>query len=79
VGELVERAKVDARRGGPCSSRSSERSRRSCAAEWRRARACAPFEQSAAFSPGRFDHYLGFALCRCDGVRRVAFGLREPG
>jgi len=79
VGELVERAEVDARRGGPVFEpieRALEAQLRGgVEAHGARAR---PFEQSAAFGPGRFDHYLGFALCRGDCVRRVAFGRENP-
>ena len=35
-------------------------------------------EQPAAFRPGRLDHSLGVALCRGDGIRRVAFSREYP-
>jgi hypothetical protein len=58
---------------------SSERSSRTCAAACRRAaRDSRALEQAAALGPCRVDDCLGVALCRGDGVRRVAFGRENP-
>jgi hypothetical protein len=79
LGELVEHAEVDPRRGrsvletfeqmvetplgGPVDARGTH---------------AGPLQQAAALGPRRLDHGIGFTLGGGDGIRRAAFGLEDP-